>query len=156
MMHILEHLDEPQELLIQVKGVLVDGGILHVIMPNVEATHGWLGAQYSGNVFAPDHKHQWDTVMLGNELTQAGFQILSVKERMYFGTLVAALASKIYRDLLKRRPRSSSNSGEAVKPGKPVMQSVFDIVDFLFPTISRRPGGIRIFHEAVVTAKCVK
>ena len=156
MMHVLEHLDEPQELLTQVKQVLVDDGILHVITPNVEATRGWLGEQYRGNVFAPDHKHQWDTAMLSNELAQAGFKILNVRERMYFGTLAAALASKFYRGLLRRNHKSSSNGEKAANPGKPLMQSVYDAVDFLIPAITRRPGGVRIYHEAIVTARCVK
>jgi hypothetical protein len=155
-MHILEHLDEPQELLARVRKVMVDGGILHVITPNVESTRGWLGEQYRGNVFARDHKHQWDTVMLSNELTTAGFKILGVKERMYFGTLAAALASKIYRGLLRHKPGISGGGKKAGKPGKPLMQSVYDIVDFLIPALSRQPGGVRIFHEAIVTARCVK
>jgi 2-polyprenyl-3-methyl-5-hydroxy-6-metoxy-1,4-benzoquinol methylase len=156
MIHVIEHLDEPAALLARVREVLADGGILHVIVPNVAAAHGWLGEQYRGNVFAPDHKHQWDAVMLGNELKQSRFQILSVSERMYFGTLVAALASKIYRDLLKRKPRRAVDSGKTGKARKPLAQSVYDFVDSVIPAVSRRPGGVRIFHEAIVTARCVK
>lgn len=156
MMHVLEHLGEPQELLARVRNILVGGGILHVITPNVESTRGWLGEQFRGNVFAPDHKHQWDTTMLSNELTNAGFKIINVRERMYFGTLAAALASKIYRGLLRRKPGGSGGGEKAGKPGKPLMQSVYDIVDFLIPALSRRPGRVRIFHEAIVTARCLK
>ena len=81
MNHTLEHLDDPLAILVKVKSLLKDGGIIFVDVPNA----GGLGARILGSrwpYLTPDeHKQQFTKESLAKVFKDAGFKILHFESR---------------------------------------------------------------------------
>ena len=94
--HILEHVDQPVELLAHLSKLLRPGGILVGLVPNAESLHRRLGVAMGLNVHLDDlgerdhlvgHQRVYDLLRLKNDLELGGFIMTS--HRGFFAKLLA-------------------------------------------------------------------
>lgn len=111
--HVLEHVDQPVELLAHLGQLLKPGGTLIGLVPNAESLHRRLGLamglskqldDLSERDYLVGHKRVYDMVMLKSDLKQGGFVITN--HRGFFAKLLANhqmlhLEEKVLLGLLK-------------------------------------------------------
>ena len=111
--HILEHVDQPVELLTHLGGLLRPGGILIGLVPNAESLHRRLGVAMGLSKQLDDlserdvlvgHQRVYDLMMLKQDLMQGGF--ILTDHRGFFAKLLANhqmlhLEEKVLLGLLK-------------------------------------------------------
>jgi len=94
--HVLEHVDQPVELLTHLCQLLKPGGILIGLVPNAESLHRRLGVamglskqldDLSERDYLVGHQRVYDLVMLRNDLKQGGF--VMTNHRGFFAKLLA-------------------------------------------------------------------
>ena len=94
--HVLEHVDRPVELLIDLSQLLRPGGVLVGLVPNAESLHRRLGVamglskkldDLSERDYLVGHQRVYDLTMLKNDLVKAGF--VMINHRGFFAKLLA-------------------------------------------------------------------
>ncbi len=100
MLDVIEHVYDPAQLLREVRDVLVPGGALLVMTPNVRSLGArWLQSEWEA--FAPgDHLWLFDCVSLPRLCTQSGF---AVRKRWTIDCNPFALARSLRRRLLPKK-----------------------------------------------------
>ena len=151
--HVLEHVDNPRELLQNSYNMLRQKGIFYVIVPNLSTIYGILGEQFQLLIFDADHRIAWGITGLKNSLEEAGFTITSIKQRVYFGILASIVASKIYRSVVGGRQEKGCENQSAETKGS-ISAKVFRLVDYVIPpktVIGEKEH--RLFDEIVIEAR---
>ena len=152
MVHVLEHIKQPLEYLKKVWDILAENGIIHIIVPNNRTVSGYFGKQYQLLIYDPNHNTFWEPDNLTVVLKQAGFHVVNVRERFYWGMLFAVALSKYYRMIFcggkHSKPSENGGNNSGTK-----LQGIWDAIDYIFPCVTKLPGKLRIFNEVVVTAR---
>lgn len=109
---VLEHLNNRDLFLLEIKRVLKPNGIVFISVPNKNTSWKKLQRKYGLNSFSdPDHKIEYSAAEIARELNSAGFRIISIKPIVFdtpwtgFIDLAGAFSLRLY-DHLDRWKRS--------------------------------------------------
>lgn len=83
MWHVLEHLDKPEELLIEARRILKNGGLLIVATPNTDSWGFKLGLKDWFHLDAPRHLILYNRRSLAVLLKKTGFRVGNFKKIFY-------------------------------------------------------------------------
>src|SRR3989338_1605658 len=83
MWHVLEHVDEPENLLIEVRRILKSGGLLIVATPNTDSWGFKLGLKDWFHLDSPRHLILYNRRSLGILLEKTGFKVKKFKKISY-------------------------------------------------------------------------
>lgn len=112
MNHVLEHVGEPLAFLRSVRGRLRPGGLLHLVVPNIEA---WEAKLPGWNSYEPYHLSYYTPKTLRDIVIMAGFQVFKINTHESFSGWFLA----IMRTLLGYHPtttRWSNNASGSLRP----------------------------------------
>jgi len=90
--HVLEHVRNPKEILIEVKRILKDGGILIIGLPNINSMAFKIFKKYWIDLDIPRHYYHFSFSSISNLLRVTGFRIDNVKY-FSFGLLLHPVKS---------------------------------------------------------------
>lgn len=111
MNHVLEHIPDPLAALKSIRGLLKDGGIAHIAVPNIAA---WEANLQGWNCYEPYHLFYFAPQTLSALAKRAGFNVIKVKTAERFSGWTNALARTMlrtsYRDLRVSGARSSPSA----------------------------------------------
>lgn len=83
MFHLLEHIEEPNIFLQQIYDCLQPGGILFIIVPNVESFTNNLFGYNNPDFQVPDHLYFYSRISLAALVNRVGFDILQMFTKEY-------------------------------------------------------------------------
>lgn len=122
LLDVLEHLENRNQLLNEIKRVLKPGGLLFLAVPNSETS--WKKLQRAAglnSVSDPDHKIEYNEEEIKNILTRQGFRIISFQPIVYdtwlapLIDLAGGLSLAIYRKLARwKRETAKKNPAESI------------------------------------------
>ncbi len=151
--HVLEHIDNSGDFLKNVYNQLKREGIFYAIVPNLSTIHGIFGEQYQLLIFDADHRLAWEIKGLKSHLEEAGFTIISIKQRVYFGILASIISSKLYRSVVGSRDEKQVLY-QSAETKTPKSAKLFRLLDYIIPPKTVNGEKVhRLFDEIVITAK---
>ena len=83
MWHVLEHLASPENLLIEARRILKNGGLLIIATPNTDSLGFRLGRQDWFHLDSPRHLILYNRRSLGLLLEKTGFKVINFKKILY-------------------------------------------------------------------------
>ena len=151
--HVLEHVENPQDFLKSIYGILKKNGKLYIIVPNLSTIQGIFNEQYKLLIFDVNHKIAWNYRGLKDHLQESGFTITSIKHRIYFGLLASIVASKLYRNIF-RTPQTKMSDNKPVTTRASLSAKVFRLLDYLIPPLTvTGEKEHRLFEEIIIEAR---
>jgi len=102
MRHVLEHLENPDETLVEVSRILRPGGIAFIVVPNIDSIESRIAGEKWFHLDPPYHLTHYSPETIRNTLTEAGFENIKISHMTleYRQTLTYSILSRIGLDSL--------------------------------------------------------
>lgn len=112
MNHVLEHIPDPGKALRQLRGLLAEGGILHIAVPNVDA---WEARLQGWTSYEAYHLYYFGPKTLADLARQAGFAIDAIRTSERFSGWTNALIRTVLQNSYQELRLSGNHSRASLK-----------------------------------------